>query len=144
MGELGHGHGKVVGLVGFRERGPAQTAHLLQHASGVGEKLLPLGGEGDALIAAVEQQIAKLVFQVVDHLPQVRLGDEQSLSGLVDGAQLGHLDKAFQMFETDVVLHGRFPSVPQIRSVGDIISFCWKEIHSLPGTQAPYRPKSRG
>lgn len=79
--------------------------------AGVGEELLPLGGEGDALVAPVEQEVARLVSRSWIILPRWGWEMNRAWAALLMGAQLGHLQKALQMLQADVVMHPHLPLV---------------------------------
>ena len=64
-----------------------QAADFLQDMVGPLDELLPLRGQGDAVVPPVQQQVPKAVLQIVDDLAQIGLGDKERLGGLVDGME---------------------------------------------------------
>ena len=47
---------------------------------GPSDELLPLRGQGDAVVPPVQQQVPKAVLQIVNDLPQIGLGDKERLA----------------------------------------------------------------
>ena len=109
VGELRHGDRQMLIVVLPLLQVPPQTAHLLQDVGRPLGELLSLRRQRHALIAPVQQQVSEPVLQIVDDLAQVRLGNKKSLSCLVDRAQLGHLQKIFQMPDVQILTHCTSP-----------------------------------
>ena len=61
------------------------------------EKFRSFGRQDDAFFAALQQDDAELVLQIVEDLAQMRLGDVQFLRGPVDRADFRDGDEVFQM-----------------------------------------------
>ena len=93
------------------------------------DELLPLRGQGDAVVPPVQQQVPKAVLQIVNDLPQIGLGDKEGLGGLVDGTQLGNFQKILQMLDIEIATHLTAPPLMCLNTLprfGSIIAVLLK------------------
>ena len=94
------------------------------------DELLPLRGQGDAVVPPIQQQVPKAVLQIVNNLSQIGLGDKEGLGGLVDGTQLGNFQKILQMLDIEIATHLTAPSLMCLNTLpqfGSIIAVLLKK-----------------
>ena len=95
------------------------------------DELLPLRGQGDAVVPPIQQQVPKAVLQIVNNLSQIGLGDKEGLGGLVDGTQLGNFQKILQMLDIEIATHLTAPPLMCLNTLpqfGSIIAVFLKKI----------------
>ena len=76
---------------------PAPALGVLQSGVGLGEELLPGGGEAHSARQTLEQLSAELLLKGTDLLGEGRLGDQEVLGGGGDRAVLGDRHEVLEL-----------------------------------------------
>jgi hypothetical protein len=79
---------------------------IAEGALGAFEEVLAGGGEADGARGAVEERVAKDLFELADLLGERRLGEVETLGGTAEVQLFGDGDEVAEVAELDVSIHG--------------------------------------